>query len=83
MGVCEEKGRGGLDGEVGWGRGCGVLRTIILIHTSVANPFIPTSLPSLPLRFRQLIAVKTCLIESFQANPQAWAFVGPLLVNIH
>lgn len=72
---------GGVDYEVAgvWG----VLRTIILIHTSIANPFIHTSLPSLPLRFRQLIAVKTCLIESFQANPQAWTFVGPLLVNIH
>lgn len=39
--------------------------------------------PTPPPQVRQLIAVKTCLIESFQANPQAWAFVGPLLVNIH
>lgn len=80
MGVCEEQGRGG-----GWGGGSrvGVLGTITPIHTCVANPFILTSLPSLPLRVRQLIAVKTCLIESFQANPQAWAFVGPVLVNIH
>lgn len=78
MGVCEEKGEGGVDGVVG-----AALGTITLIHTSVANPFIPTSLPSFPLRVRQLIAVKTCLIESFQANPQAWAFVGLLLVNIY
>lgn len=42
-------------------------------HTHHPRP-LPRPFPKLPLTFRKLVAAKTCLIESFQANPQASAF---------